>query len=210
MGTYNELSGRGLQRLEALSDGVFAFAVTVMVLGLHAPPASQVHGEYELQQALLALGPQAATYLLSFLTLGIFWVGQQTQLNALTHSDRDFTWLSLLILAIVALLPFSTDLLAEHITLRTALVGYWLNVLLLGIVLYITWRHARRAGLLREDVSDHAYKVVMRRIVRAQTLYAIGAALCVWNTYASIAFIVLVQINYAFGSRIPLLARIST
>ena len=68
----------------------------------------------------------------------------------------------------------------------------------------------RRAGLLREDVSDHAYKVVMRRIVRAQTLYAIGAALCVWNTYASIAFIVLVQINYAFGSRIPLLARIST
>ena len=210
MGSYNQLSGRGLERLAAFSDGIFAFAVTLMVLDIHAPPATRSLTEGQLQAALLALAPDGATYLLSFLTLGIFWVGQQTQLEALERTDRDFTWLSLLFLAIVALMPFSTKLLTEHVTLRTALLVYWVNVLLLGAVLYGTWRHARRQGLLNAEMSDFAQTVVTRRIVRAQQLYALGAALCIWNTYASIAFIVLVQLHYAFGSRIPLLARIST
>jgi uncharacterized membrane protein len=133
------------------------------------------------------------TCLLSFLTLGIFWVGQQTQLNHLVRGDRDLVWRHLAFLAFVATMPFSTELLAEFITFRTALLVYWLNVLLLGLTLYGTWRYAVRAGLIKEGTPPEISRAIERRIVIAQSLYALGAALCFFSTYWSIGFIVLVQ-----------------
>lgn len=66
------------------------------------------------------------------MTLGIFWVGQQTQLNHFKHSDRDLAWIHIGFLARVAIMPFSTMLLAEFITDRVALIIYWANIPLLG------------------------------------------------------------------------------
>jgi uncharacterized membrane protein len=76
---------------------------------------------------------------------------------------------------------------------------YWSNILLLGAVLYASWFYARCAGLLKEDVTDAVDKAVRRRIVIAQALYAGGAALCVVNTWVSIAAIIVVQLNYAIA-----------
>lgn len=78
---YNRIQGRNLERLAALSDGIFAVAMTLLVLDLYLPAAAQVHSESELWAALCAMAPQWVTYGMSFLTLGIFWAGQQTQLN---------------------------------------------------------------------------------------------------------------------------------
>jgi uncharacterized membrane protein len=105
-------------------------------------------------------------------------------------------------------MPFSTALLAEFITYRTALVVYWLNVLLLGAVLFGSWRYALRAGLVKDDTTVDMRSAVERRIVIAQALYALGALLCVVSTYWSIAFIVLVQLNYVLAPRIHLLYRL--
>ncbi|MGA7107139.1 MAG: TMEM175 family protein, partial [Terracidiphilus sp.] len=69
---YNRIQGRNLERLAALSDGIFAVAMTLLVLDLHIPTAAQVHNEGELLGALCAMGPQWLTYGMSFLTLGIF------------------------------------------------------------------------------------------------------------------------------------------
>src|SRR5262249_12368410 len=104
--------------------------------------------------------------------------------------------------------PFSTRLLAEFINYRTALLCYWANILFLGVTLYVSWLYASRAKLVKDDTPDNVRKAVERRIVGAQALYALGAALCIVNTYASIAFIVLVQINFAVAPRIPWLSRI--
>jgi uncharacterized membrane protein len=208
MGSYNQIAGRGLERIAALSDGVFAFAMTVMVLEIHVPAAAGIHSELDLWRALIALGPRALTYVMSFLTLGIFWVGQQTQLNHFTHTDRDLSWLHLAFLAAVTMTPFSTDLLAEFIGFRVALLAYWLNLVLLGVLLLISWRYARRAGLYSEAVTPHLDEAVVRRIVRAQSFYALGAALCVLSPYWSIGFIVLVQLNYAIAPKIPWLAKV--
>jgi uncharacterized membrane protein len=126
---YNRIQGRSLERLAALSDGIFAVAMTLLVLDLHIPSAAQVHGERELLAALCALGPQWLAYGMSFLTLGIFWAGQQTQLNHIAEGTRDLTWIHLGFLFAITLLPFSTRLLAEFITYRAALLIYWLNIL---------------------------------------------------------------------------------
>ncbi len=199
---YNRIQGRNLDRLAALSDGIFAFAMTLLVLDLHLPTAAQIHGEGELLAALAALGPQWITYGMSFLTLGIFWAGQQTQLNHMAEGTRDLTWIHLGFLFAVTLLPLSTRLLTEFFAYRTALGLYWLNILVLGAMLFWSWSYATRANLVKADTPAKVRGSICRRIVIAQTLYAAGAALCFIHTWLSIAAIVLVQLNYALALRL--------
>jgi len=204
---YNRIAGESVERLAALSDGIFAVAMTLLVLDLHAPAREAIRSEQDLWRALCAMSPQLTTYLMSFLTLGIFWNGQQAQLNRFARTDRQLTWIHIGFLFAVSMMPFSTKLLSEFIVFRIALVCYWINVLVFGAVLYLSWFHAKRAGLLKEGTPADVGKAVERRIVVAQALYALGAALCLVNTYVSIGFIVLVQLNFAIAPRIRFLNR---
>jgi len=199
--SYNQIAGQNAERLAAMSDGIFAVAMTLLLLELRVPARDLVHSEADLRRALTALSPQFLVYVVSFITLGIFWVGQQTQLNHLARSDRELTWIHLTFLFAVTLMPFSTRLLIEFLAYRTALLAYWANILALGVVLYASWGHATKAGLVKEDIPANVPPAICRRILIGQSLYAFGALLCVFNTYWSIAFIVLVQLNYAIGLR---------
>jgi uncharacterized membrane protein len=198
---YNQIAGQSAERLAALSDGIFGVAMTLLLLELHVPAKELVNSEADLRHALALLGPQLLVYLMSFLTLGIFWVGQQTQLNHLERSERHLTWIHLAFLFCVTLMPFSTRLLAEFITYRTALIAYWANILVLGGALFISWGRALRAGVVRSDMSPEVPAAICRRIWIAQLLYAVSALLCVFSTYWSIAAIVLLQLNYAIAPR---------
>ena len=205
--TYNLIAGQSVERLAALSDGIFGVAMTLLVLELHVPLAEAVHSENDLLHGLAGLLPSLIVYLMSFLTLGIFWVGQQTQLNHLERSERSLTWIHLGFLFAVTLMPFSTRLLGEFPALRTALIVYWLNIVLLGAGLYVSWICALQTGLVKPDLEPGVPQAIQRRIIVAQTLYALGAALCVVSTRWSIAWIVAVQLNYViaprFGWRVP-------
>ncbi len=185
-----------------MSDGIFGVAMTLLLLDLHVPAEEAIHSEGDLWRALGNLTPQLLVYLMSFITLGIFWVGQQTQLNHLQRSDRDLTWIHLGFLFVVTLLPFTTRLLADFTEYRAALIVYWLNILLFGIALYASWGWARRASLIKEDLPYNVQKAVCLRIIVGQALYAFGALLCILSTYLSIGFIVLVQLNYAVAPRL--------
>jgi uncharacterized membrane protein len=169
------LRGKAWSVWRQLSDGIFAVAMTLLVLDIHAPSVEAVQSEQDLWRALGALAPRVVMYLMSFMTLGIFWNGQQTQFNALSSANRDLSWIHILFLAMVSITPFSTSLLAEFITLRTALLIYWANILVLGIVLYVSWRYAQRAGLVKDESNKALACAVERRILIAQSLYAFGA-----------------------------------
>jgi uncharacterized membrane protein len=205
--TYNWIAGQSVERLAALSDGVFAVAMTLLVLDLRAPATEAVHSERDLWLALGGLAPRFVMCAMTFMTLGIFWVGQQTQLNHLNRSDRSLSWMHILFLFAVSMMPFSTMLLAGFMVWRVALLVYWANLLLLGGSLYITWVCAQGLGLVRDDISPAVAAAIKRRIVIAQALYACGALLCLVTTYASIGFIMLVQLNYAIAPRLPGRAR---
>jgi uncharacterized membrane protein len=205
--TYNRIAGNSVERLAALSDGIFAFAMTLLVLELHVPARENIHTGRDLFYALIALSPQFLTWLMSFLTLGIFWNGQQAQLNHLERGDRHLTWIHIAFLFVVSILPFSTRLLTDFIHYRTALLCYWVNIVLLGAFLYLSWRCASRGGLVTADTSIEVSKAIDRRILIAQALYACGALLCIFDPYASIAFIVLVQLNFAFAPKLGWLSR---
>jgi uncharacterized membrane protein len=202
---YNQITGQSLERLAALSDGIFAVAMTLLVLDLHVPASEVIHSQGELWHTLAGAAPQLISYVMSFMTLGIFWHGQQAQLNSFARSNRHLSWIHIVFLFAVSIMPFSTRLLAGFIAYRTVLIAYWGNILLLGVVLYASWRYAEHAGLLAEDVTREKQCAMERRILVAQALYAFGACLCLINTYVSIAFIVLVQLNFALAPRLPFL-----
>ena len=77
-------------------------------------------------------------------------------------------------------------------------------------MIYACWAYARRAGLVKPEAGPAVSRAITRRVIVAQSLYALGALLCVINTYVSIAFIVLVQLNYALGLRIPVISRLTS
>ncbi len=81
------------ERLAALRDGIFAVAMTLLVLELRPPAHEAVHSEAFLLRSVGTLAPQLLTYTMSFLTLAIFWNGQQVQLNFFEKSDRHLTWI---------------------------------------------------------------------------------------------------------------------
>ncbi len=201
---YNRVAGQSVERLAALSDGIFAVSMTLLVLDLRVPVGEAIHSEHDLWHALVALSPRLIIFLMSVMTNGIFWVGQQTQLNHFARADRNLAWIHIAFLCAITLTPFSTSLLAEFIHYRTALLVYWFNILLLGATLYWSWSYATRASLLADHVPADIHAAVIRRIVIAQSLYAAGAALSFLNTYYSIAAIVLVQVNYAIAPQVLL------
>jgi uncharacterized membrane protein len=205
---YNRLAGHSIERLAALSDGVFAVAMTLLVLDLHAPAIEAIHSEADLRTALVNLAPRLLVYMMSFLTLGIFWIGQQTQLNHLARSDRNLAWLHLVFLFAVTILPFSTALMAEFLVYRTSLVVYWANLALFGALLFATLRYAQHAHLLKADTPPELLAGANRRIVTAQSLYAFGALMCIVDTRLSIAFMILLQLIYAIAPPVPLLWRL--
>ncbi|MGB7742649.1 MAG: hypothetical protein WBL41_07800, partial [Terracidiphilus sp.] len=90
---------------------------------------------------------------------------------------------------------------AEFITYRLALGFYWLNIFVLGAMLFWSWSYATRANLVKSDTPEEVRGSICRRIAIAQSLYACGAALCFIHTWLSIAAIVLVQLNYALAPR---------
>lgn len=208
---YNDVAGRSLERLAALSDGIFAVAMTLLVLDLHTPVQNVLHPfttEMQLWHALLPLSGTLLAYFMSFITLGIFWLGQQTQFNVVARSDRNLAWIHISFLLAIALMPGSTALLAAFMGFRVALIGYWLNILIPGLLLLWAWQYATKARLLKDDVPASMDSAVKRRILSAQALYAFGAALCVFDTYWSVAFIILVQLNYAIAPRVSWLYKL--
>jgi uncharacterized membrane protein len=210
---YNVVAGSDLGRLSALSDGIFAVAMTLLVLDLRVPAQhlahsaqplwthGALHAEGLFRHVLAHQAPRLLAYFMSFLTLGIFWLAQQAQMNRVARGDRRFAWINIAFLACVALMPFSTALLAEFITFRLALAVYWLNLLLLGAMLYASLSYAARAGLLRREVTADVLLGHRRRIGAYQALYAVCALLSVLSTYVSIALIIALQLNSVIGLR---------
>jgi len=178
------------------------------VLGLLVPTFKSPPTENELWNGLVGLAPHALVYAMSFMTLGIFWLGQGTQLSRLARSNRHYQWIQLVFLFSVTLVPFSTALLGNFYWLKVALILYWLNILLLGAALLAALEYGLRAGLFREEGRTEMAHLMRGRILIAQALYAVATALCLFlPTWVSIGVIVAIQLNYALAPRIPFLYR---
>jgi len=208
MSTYNQIAGQRMQRIEALSDGVFAIAMTLLILDIKVPISEVIHAESDLIKAFFGLTPKLLSYFLSFITLGIYWAAQSTQFHFITKSDRRLNWINLFFLLFVSLIPFTTAFLSQYITFRFAIFVYWLNIIMLGLILALHWNYANKNNFisLSENENIQVTKAIKRRVVESSLLYTLGALLGFINPYLSLLVLIAIQLNYALAliSRPPI------
>jgi uncharacterized membrane protein len=104
------------RRLEAFSDGVFAIAITLLVLDLAVPPREHAPDGESLASALGHQWPSYFAYLVSFLVIGIIWVNHHAVFDRVRLVDRPVMFVNLALLLVVSAIPFPTHLLAEYLT----------------------------------------------------------------------------------------------
>lgn len=132
--------------MESFSDGVFAFAITLLVLGFQVPEL-KVADEPSLRKALFAQFPQAIPYVTSFATIGIIWLNHHAMFHDVQHVERATLTLNLLLLMVVSFIPYPTAVLGRYGPFRSSAVLYGVVLTLLGITYNILWRHILRRKL---------------------------------------------------------------
>jgi uncharacterized membrane protein len=151
--------GYGLDRILALSDGVFAFAVTLLVIDIVVPALSAGASSGDLWEALSNEWISFFSYLLSFLIAGLWWNAHNRNFRQIKRSDSILRWLNLLFLLCIALLPFFTKILDEYIDLQIAVALYATDQAAAGIFLGLSWWYASRNNrLVDKDMKPNAIK----------------------------------------------------
>jgi len=187
-------------RVEAFSDGVFAIATTLLVLEIHVPTQ---HG-HALTRALADQWPSYAAYVVSFLVIGVMWVNHHALFGYLARVDRTLIFLNLLLLMVVAALPWPTALLAEHLRdpddARVAGVIYS-SVMVVHAMCYgaIWWYVTSRGHLLRAEVDREAAHATRLRFSLGTLAYPATVALALVSPTAMLAAHGLLAVYYAFN-----------
>ena len=196
-------------RLEAFSDGVFAIAITILVLQLGVPEVSTAlpHDRVAaaLSAKLLELWPgKLVSYALSFVIVGMFWVAHHMVFQHVRRADRALLWLNILFLLLVSFIPFPAGLLGRYFDQRLALVIYAAALGVTGLSLELVWRYAVRGRrLVDHDLDPALAREVSRKNLTAPAVAAAAAALSIVSVRAGFVLLVLVPALFLLPSRVP-------
>jgi uncharacterized membrane protein len=168
----------GLDRVLAISDGVFAFAITLLVLDLFVPVLSSGATSADLGQALSQEYTSFVSYLLSFFIAGVWWNAHNRNFSFLRSADSTLRWLNLLFLLWIALLPFFTKILDQYINLQLAVVLYALDQAGAGSFLTLSWWYSSgHHRLMDNTVDDRTIKHITMRNAVAPLSFIISIGL---------------------------------
>lgn len=185
------------KRIEALSDGVFAIAMTILVLEVHVPQLPRPLSPGSLGQALWHLAPSILAYGISFVILGTLWVGQHNQHHFLRRADRNLLWLNILFLSFISFLPFGTALLAKYADQPLAAAVYGGTLLCAGGLLYAQWAYATRGRrLVDANLPEAVVRGAERRILLGMGVYATAVVLSFVQPILGIALFALMPLAY--------------
>jgi uncharacterized membrane protein len=185
-------------RIAAFSDGVFAIAITLLIIEIRVP--ARGHAE-SLGHELLHTWPSYLGYLTSFLTIGVMWINHHHVFSLVTRCDRTMLLLNTLLLMMIAFVPFPTAVLADFVETngaRAAAALYGATLTLTAIMFLLWWRYAstgrRLIGALvpQEDVDD-----LTRAYTPGSLLYGGATALAFVQPWASAAAYLAIAIFYA-------------
>src|SRR6266852_3616592 len=205
-------------RLEAFSDGVFAVAITLLVLNIKVPgidlPPGKLPDDTSLWFALLRELPMLAAYGTSFATIGVMWLNHHRLFAYIKRIDTGLLLLNLLLLLIIVFIPVPTALVAEYLTrpdLHAAAFFYSGTNAILAVCFNLLWRYASyRNRLLGKDADTRAVMAISRQYLFGPLLYLIAFGLAWINTPASIIFNLLLALLFAVPGlpRLPLPLRL--
>ena len=188
----------GKGRIEAFSDGVFAIAITLLVLEIKVPdPLTTTPAQ--LPGRLLHLWPELFSYALSFVSIGVYWVAHHLMLHPLRRVNRTLLWLNNLVLMAVALIPFSADLLGQFRHEPVAVAVYDGNLALTSSSLEMFWWYITRSHRLTDHPIDPwLARTGHRRTLAAMAIYFSAIGFSWVNISVSLTLCWLVPLSYVF------------
>jgi uncharacterized membrane protein len=177
----HEETGLSKNRLEALTDGIFAITMTLLVLDISVPqisshPAADVLAGTELLTRLINLWPKTFSFGISFIILAIYWMAHHRQFHYIKHSDRILIWINVMFLMATCLLPFSTSLLGEYREQQISILVYGGNSIAIASLLYVQWWYAtsHRSRLVDENLDPIVKSTSSRRLLFGIIVYLIA------------------------------------
>ena len=187
-----------MNRLHALTDGVYAIAMTLLVLELHVPDART---SAELVAGLAALAPNLFSFALGFAVLGTYWVGSAVNLSHLARVDRAALFLNVLQLFFISLIPFTTAIIGRYPDQAAAVILYGVHLLLLGLAQYAHWVYISRNPQLSHTVIDAATdRAVTRRILVGPAAWVVAILVAFISPLIGYAIFYVVLVAYLVNS----------
>lgn len=196
-------AGLSTNRLEAFSDGVFAVAITLLVLNLQVPQIGASVVSRELVPKLFELWPKLLIYALSFVIVGIYWVAHHNTFHYIKRSDRNLLWLNILLLMCIVFLPFPTALLRQYPEQRVSVIIYAGTLVITGLVLQSLWWYATsRYRLVDRNIDPRLVQRATRRNLAAPLLYLLAIGISLFSVPASLVLFIVVPVYCIFPGRI--------
>jgi uncharacterized membrane protein len=182
-------------RFEAFSDGVFAFAITLLVLGFVLPPLRNP-SDAELASALLRLWPNLIAYGLSFGVIGIMWQNHHALFRLVQRVDRVTVFLNLLLLAGTAFIPFATSVLGSYPTMRSSTFLYGVILSWTATAYNLMLMHLVRAHAFAAHVTPATLSPTIRAYRTGWVTYVLAMLLALWLPIVSFAAYVAIALYY--------------
>src|SRR5437879_2625311 len=202
-GTHFALRGFEKNRIEALIDGIFAVALTLLVLDIKLPEGVSYSTNEELWTRLVGLERHFAIYAISFIVIGIYWVAHHVQFHYVRYTDRRLIWINMLFLLLISFLPFATDLVGDHEDLILPCEIYGVTLLLLSGVSYLHLRYlSRHPYLATPELTPLAVNLLKRRIALFTIIPILSMAIAVFNTRLALVAYLLILTAHFLPARI--------
>jgi len=189
-----------VSRLEGLTDGIFAIAMTILILDLRLSPDIQAanlvaHIKSEILIKLLI-------YMGSFIILGTLWIAMNFQLGLLERVNRPYLWSNVFYLMLVCIVPFSASLLAAYPTHIASLSFYAINLICASMGQLLTILCANAYHLNRDIYTDAIRYAVIRRIFVAPVFYIAALVLAHWNVTLACIVLIIPTLLYILPGRV--------
>jgi uncharacterized membrane protein len=187
------------RRLETLTDGIFAIAMTIIVVTIQIP-VGPIHTPDLLVKTTSDIIPKFAVYFLSFLLLAVFWVDHH-MFYLVKKTNFTMIWLNIVWLMFIALLPLSTSIIAQFPEYQLAQLIFDFNLLFIGIFLYLIWKYSIQKGMTPEKVKE-SYPYI-KRILLFMPIVVSGAILVTFiNPRWSMVVLFLIPILFVAGRKL--------
>jgi uncharacterized membrane protein len=188
-------------RLEAFCDGVFAIAITLLILEIKIPHPEDIEHYGGLKPYLIHLWPSFFAYGLSFYTIGIYWANHHTAMRLVTSTDHYFNLLTIFFLMTISFIPFPTAILGEYITDEEvrpwAIRFYSMSQLMIVLSISFVWAYARyKKRLLDRNLKDSYLRLVSMQLVASITLHAVALSVSFFYPVAGFTINVILIIAY--------------
>jgi len=187
-------------RLENFSDGVFAFAATLLILNVKIPDTHDIDNHH-LNLILMSRLPHLLTFGFSFIVVGVFWVAHHRIYSFVKVLDSTLLWLNILYLLFVAVIPFSASILSENPFLPSAILLYSITLLIIALMHFWLLEYMlRNKHLKHEALTREIYRATQKTATVGPICYIVAAIASFFSVYISIAAIICAMVFYIFFS----------